>query len=104
MASVMRAPGGGESTFAGSKPEIKGRGATRRRATGRQVREGRVNLDHERMVKERLMPVASQTRSFDPRTRRSRQWPLGVAVFIAAVLNAIVWGGLFSAARAFLRL
>ncbi|MEW6388843.1 MAG: hypothetical protein AB1542_00105 [Pseudomonadota bacterium] len=50
------------------------------------------------------MPFASQSRPFDPRARRPRQWPLGVAVFIAAVLNAIVWGGLLSAARAFLRL
>jgi hypothetical protein len=48
------------------------------------------------------MPFASQTRPFDPRARRSRQWPLGVAVFIASVLNAIVWGGLLSVARAFL--
>lgn len=50
------------------------------------------------------MPFASQTRPFDARLRRSRQWPLGVAVFIAAVLNAIVWGGLLSVARAFLHL
>lgn len=56
------------------------------------------------MFKERQMPFASQTRSFDARAHRSRQWPLGVAVFIAAVLNVIVWGGLLSVARAFLRL
>lgn len=56
------------------------------------------------MFKERQMPFASQTRPFDPRPARSRQWPLGVAVFVAAVLNAIVWGGLLSVARAFLRL
>jgi len=50
------------------------------------------------------MPATSQVRPFDPRAHRPRQWPLGFAVLLAAVLNAIVWGGLFSVARAFLRL
>ncbi len=51
------------------------------------------------------MPVATQARPFDPRTRRpTRQWPLGFAVLLAAVLNAIVWGGLFSVAKAFLHI
>lgn len=56
------------------------------------------------MFKERPMPLASQTRPFDARARQPRQWPLGVAVFVAAVLNVIVWGGLLSATRAFLDL
>ena len=56
------------------------------------------------MVKERPMPPASQTRPFDPRVRRPRQWPLGVAVFVAAVLNVIIWSDLVSVACAFLRL
>ncbi|MDR7232336.1 hypothetical protein J2X45_003442 [Caulobacter sp. BE264] len=55
------------------------------------------------------MTVASQTRSFDPRPQRARrrehrQWPLGVAVLVASVLNAVVWGGLFAAAKVFLSL
>ncbi|OYX03541.1 MAG: hypothetical protein B7Z12_10015 [Caulobacter vibrioides] len=61
------------------------------------------------MVKEHFMTVASQTRSFDPRPQRARrreprQWPLGVAVLVASVLNAVVWGGLFAAAKVFLSL
>lgn len=54
------------------------------------------------------MTVASQARPFDPRPVRrpakgsGRQWPLGVAVLLASVLNAIVWGGLFTVAKAFL--
>ena len=55
------------------------------------------------MVKERFMTIASQTRSFDPRPqgarRQPRQWPLGVAVLVASVLNAVVWGGLFASPR-----
>lgn len=54
--------------------------------------------------KERPMPTVSQTRPFDARVRQPRQWPLGFAVLLAAVLNVIVWGGLFSVARAFLGL
>jgi len=55
--------------------------------------------------KEPLMIVASQARPFDPRARRApRQWPLGFAVLLATVLNAIVWGGLLAVARAFLHL
>ena len=51
------------------------------------------------------MSVVSQARPFDPRARRpARQWPLGFAVLLAAVLNAIVWGGLFTVAKAFLHL
>ena len=56
------------------------------------------------------MTVASQARPFDPRPARrpakgsARQWPLGFAVLLAAVLNAIVWGGLFTVAKAFLHL
>ncbi|AVQ03409.1 hypothetical protein B7G68_17085 [Caulobacter segnis] len=100
----MQAPGGAIIDLRRFRAGNQSQGATRRRATGRPVREGRVNLDHGRMVKERLMPFASQTRPFDPRARRPRQWPLGVAVFVAAVLNAIVWGGLLSVARAFLGL
>ena len=52
------------------------------------------------------MTVASQARPFDPRPvrRQVRQWPLGFAVLLAAVLNAVVWGGLFTVAKAFLRL
>jgi hypothetical protein len=55
------------------------------------------------------MTVASQTRSFDPRPQRARrraarQWPLGFAVLLASVLNAIVWGGLFAVAKVFLNL
>lgn len=54
------------------------------------------------------MTVASQTRSFDPRPqsarRQPRQWPLGVAVLVASVLNAVVWGGLFAVAKVFLSL
>jgi len=62
------------------------------------------------MVKERLMTVASQARPFDPRPvrhpakGRGRQWPLGFAVLLASVLNAIVWGGLFTVAKTFLHL
>ena len=55
------------------------------------------------------MSVITQARPFDPRpaNHRSgrspvRQWPLGFAVLVAAVLNAIVWGGLFTAAKTFL--
>ncbi|MCA0356059.1 MAG: hypothetical protein LCH78_04085 [Proteobacteria bacterium] len=55
------------------------------------------------------MTVASQSRLFDPRPRRaprreSRQWPLGLAVLVASVLNAVVWGGLFAVAKVFLNL
>lgn len=56
------------------------------------------------------MTVASQGRPFDPRPIRrpakepGRQWPLGFAVLLASVLNAIVWGGLFTVAKAFLHL
>jgi hypothetical protein len=55
------------------------------------------------------MTVATQARPFDPRpksarSRAPRQWPLGFAVLLASVLNAIVWGGLFTVAKAFLRL
>ena len=50
------------------------------------------------------MTVVSQARPFDPRVRAPRQWPLGFAVLLAAVLNAIVWGGLLTVARAFLHL
>lgn len=52
------------------------------------------------------MPVASQARPFDPRPvrRPMRQWPLGFAVLLASVLNAVVWGGLFAVAKTFLRL
>ena len=56
------------------------------------------------------MTVASPVRPFDPRplrrpARRSgRQWPLGFAVLLATVLNAIVWGGLFAVAKAFIHL
>ena len=51
------------------------------------------------------MPVASQARPFDPRPpRRARQWPLGFAVLLASVLNAVVWGGLLAVAKAFLHL
>jgi hypothetical protein len=58
------------------------------------------------MVKERLMTVASQARPFDPRPirRPARQWPLGFAVLLASVLNAVVWGGLFTVAKTFLHL
>jgi hypothetical protein len=61
------------------------------------------------MVKERLMTVATQARPFDPRpksarSRAPRQWPLGFAVLVASALNAIIWGGLFTVAKAFLRL
>jgi hypothetical protein len=62
------------------------------------------------MVKERLMTVASPARPFDPRPIRrpakgsGRQWPLGFAVLLATVLNAIVWGGLLAVAKAFLPL
>jgi hypothetical protein len=57
------------------------------------------------MVKEPLMTIATQARPFDPRTRRApRQWPLGFAVLLASVLNAIVWGGLLAVAKAFLHL
>lgn len=52
------------------------------------------------------MSVLTQARPFDPRPARRpvRQWPLGFAVLVAAVLNAIVWGGLFTVAKAFLNL
>ena len=52
------------------------------------------------------MPVVSQVRPFDPRPARRplRQWPLGFAVLLAAMLNAVVWGGLFTVAKAFLSL
>lgn len=56
------------------------------------------------------MTVATQARPFDPRPqsargrRAPRQWPLGFAVLLASVLNAIVWGGLLAAAKAFLHL
>lgn len=55
------------------------------------------------------MSVAAQARPFDPRPNRARsraprQWPLGFAVLLASVLNAIVWGGLLAVARAFLNL
>lgn len=52
------------------------------------------------------MTVASQVRPFDPRPirRPARQWPLGFAVLLASVLNAIIWGGLFAVAKAFLHL
>jgi|GEM_PF-2546882 len=56
------------------------------------------------------MSVAAQARPFDPRPhsarsrRAPRQWPLGFAVLLASVLNAIVWGGLLAVARAFLHL
>ena len=61
------------------------------------------------MVKEPLMTVATQARPFDPRPnsarrRAPRQWPLGFAVLLASVLNAIVWGGLLAVAKAFLHL
>jgi hypothetical protein len=61
------------------------------------------------MVKELSMNVASQARPFDPRPRSAkgrapRQWPLGFAVLLASVLNAIVWGGLLAVAKAFLHL
>ena len=49
------------------------------------------------------MAIATQARPFYPRVRRpARQWPLGVAVLLATVLNAIVWGGLLAVAKAFL--
>lgn len=51
------------------------------------------------------MTTASQARPFDPRPRPARaprQWPLGVAVLMATVLNAVVWGGLLAVAKAFL--
>ena len=32
------------------------------------------------------------------------QWPLGLAVLVASVLNAVVWGGLFAVAKVFLNL
>lgn len=56
------------------------------------------------------MAVASQARPFDPRPPRrraedgGRQGALGLAVLLAAVLNAVVWGGLLMVAKAFLRL
>lgn len=55
------------------------------------------------------MTVASHARPFDPRPnhvrgRAPRQWPLGFAVLLASVLNAVVWGGLFAVAKAFLHL
>ena len=52
------------------------------------------------------MTVATQARPFDPRPRRAapRQWPLGFAVLLASVLNAVVWGGLFAVAKTFLHL
>jgi len=51
------------------------------------------------------MSVVAQARPFDPRPNRApRQWPLGFAVLLASVLNAIVWGGLLAVARAFLHL
>ncbi|NQE60913.1 hypothetical protein [Caulobacter sp. RHG1] len=50
------------------------------------------------------MSVITQARPFDPRPVRRpvRQWPLGFAVLVAAVLNAVVWGGLFTVAKTFL--
>jgi hypothetical protein len=61
------------------------------------------------MVKEVSMSVAAQARPFDPRPQRARsraprQWPLGFAVLLASVLNAIVWGGLLAVAKVFLHL
>lgn len=54
------------------------------------------------------MSVVAQARPFDPRPNRARraprQWPLGFAVLLASVLNAIVWGGLLAVAKAFLHL
>nr|WP_295106538.1 hypothetical protein [uncultured Caulobacter sp.] len=57
------------------------------------------------------MTVVTQARPFDPRPksardgrRAPRQWPLGFAVLLASVLNAIIWGGLLAAARTFLHL
>jgi hypothetical protein len=56
------------------------------------------------------MTVATQARTFDPRPKSARgraaprQWPLGFAVLLASVLNAIVWGGLFAVAKTFLHL
>jgi len=56
------------------------------------------------------MTAASPLRPFDPRPVRrpakgsGRQWPLGVAVLLVSVLNAIVWGGLLAVAKAFLHL
>ncbi len=57
------------------------------------------------------MTVVEQVRPFDPRPNRAqgrarapRQWPLGFAVLLASVLNAIVWGGLLAVAKAFLHL
>ena len=56
------------------------------------------------------MVAASQTPPFDPRPARrragdgGRQGALGLAVLLAAVLNAVVWGGLLMVAKAFLRL
>lgn len=56
------------------------------------------------------MTVATQARPFDPRPKSARgqtaprQWPLGFAVLLASVLNAIVWGGLFAVAKTFLHL
>jgi hypothetical protein len=51
------------------------------------------------------MSVVSPARPFAPRARRpAPQWPLGVAVLMASVLNAIVWGGLLAVAKAFLHL
>ena len=55
------------------------------------------------------MTVAAQARPFDPRPNRARpraprQWPLGFAVLLASVLNAIVWGGLLAVAKVFLHL
>lgn len=53
------------------------------------------------------MTIATQARPFDPRPHRGRaprQWPLGFAVLLASVLNAIVWGGLLAVAKAFLHL
>ncbi|WP_297509386.1 hypothetical protein [uncultured Caulobacter sp.] len=49
------------------------------------------------------MTAVSRARPFDPRPARApRQWPLGVAVLMATVLNAIVWGGLLAAAKTLL--
>lgn len=52
------------------------------------------------------MTIAAQARPFDPRPARrpARQWPLGFAVLLASVLNAIVWGGLLAVAKTFLHL
>lgn len=52
------------------------------------------------------MTAVSQARPFDPRaSRRSpRHWPLGFAVLLVSVLNAVVWGGLLAVAKAFLHL